>query len=422
VFEPEWWKGIPWRPESRFVRQKNRDSEPEVFRLSEVAFENWVHFSKRQKTYDALEKVEEFADRVFRGLDDTERPRWHFDTLQEALQGGLLNWVEFRKVPNKNHSEYEIWWVNPVQEGAMTPQTPWDLMQVTRPTKIVDFWSQKEGLIVVLLMEAMRFAANQLIGQIPVPALQNLLALTMGRILRFTNEIRTVRQSMFLEMIDHAQDVADELVDDPSAPFLRLDENERFWSMTYVYYARSSWTSAVEWIFRKPGQYWPKDRWEAQSRTDRVVEQYAEEGLPLERLGLRFAYDPESKRLLLAGRKPHRDGTAYVGVDFQAPYRIRTRRALMLAASIIAEYSLSFIPWVGGLLHSLYGELIDKPIRISGVWEARLEAHLEHRADRERWNSALRLLSYQRVNPFELSRDGQERLISRRLEALGISR
>jgi hypothetical protein len=413
VLEDGWHTRVPWRQNSRVAQAKNRDQEPEAFRFSEIAFEQWVHFSKRKKTFESLEKVEQLADRLYRGLDDEERPSYHFETLPEALEKGLLDWVEFRRTPSKGEPEYEIWWVSPHQDSALGGS-------LTRPAKLVDFWSQKEGLVIVLLMEAMRFAGNQLVGQIPVPALSNLFALAMGRILRFSNEIRTVRQSMLLEMIDHAQDVADGLTHDPETPFLKWTDEQRFWAMSYIYYARSSWTSALEWIFKTPGQYWAKDRQEALNRAEAIKQNYQQKAQSLEALGLRYAFDPEAQQLLLSAREPHRDGTAYVGVDLMRPRRIYIQRSLLLASSIVSEYALSFIPWIGGLLHSLYGQFIDRPLRISGVWEARMEAYLEHRSDAERWKNALQILSYQRVNPMELSRAGQEQLIRRRLEALGV--
>lgn len=393
-----WHKSIPWR--DQMMAQSAQ--APQVFAFSDI---DWGLWSQSFKDGQGFGKALETIDRAGRkavlelGLELPDEP------------GAFLRCFE---------------WVSTDDAYEMIFRAP-SKPKLSRPALLADVRNPQNTLWNEVGIDVYQSAISFMLGQIPIPVVASLLQTTLGSFFSFRDNVRRAHSEMVLENLQAAQEAT------PDSRFGRewasqLSVEERVRMVDAILYGQTSLGSVFYWIWEKPQKNWAKDIQKGEAATQKSLTWLAAHGEDLSALNPRFGIgtDRDSRQRLYLLARPRLLQTVHpnVAIDYATPRRIEAERIAMEAGTITLDFvtGLIPIPLVGTVIGWGWYFAIEKPVRLSQRWDARLQSHLEWRASQgETWTLELQTLQRQRSNPLELPWDLVPRLIRGRAEAMGLT-
>ena len=370
----DWWRSVPWKDAAR----KTARSEPSRFKVSEISLAQAA--SDPQAFEQALKNAESVGE----------------------LGGGFLNRFEFVR---EGEGIYVLIYHAPAPPpGPGNGGSPYRLASLEHPS---------ERMWVAVGWGLTEQAFSLAIGQITVPVLGPLIGTATSRFFAYRREYLRVHEAMALEAVESA-----ETGSDPLSPFLGLSAGERAKLAKSLIMGQSSWVTAAQWLVRNPERAWRNGLSTDQRRSLGALDWLKARGEDVQLFNPYYARTTERDgrpRLTIlprarvwASQRPH------VAVDYRFPDNTRDLRKGLEAACALVDFSTRYVPYVGSLLNEAFYGLVEKPVRTSQHWEARLSTYLEERAGGGQWARELQILEQQRWNPWALTRDEELRLADHR--------
>lgn len=378
----DWWKTVPWKD-----KDKNKSpNAPARFFLDDVDFQ--------AATGDHWEEFKAKLAQAEQGTAGTDP--------EPVFGKDLLHQFEFTQNPD---GSYKMLW---------RPNTFFS----DKPYKIADLMAPKEGMYISLAVDAVKLVINQAIGLVQPQIVGALLSTILDRVFRYHYLLRNSHQEMALELIHAAEEGS------PSS-FKILSADQRKAAAIYIYYARTKLSTVWRWLFSTPEGKWQSSMDDAKSFSAKSLTWLDKHKFTYTLLNARYAVvtAPTGEKFmeLLSRRKPQKLGPE-VSVNYGDPTAIQKYRIFMEVLDTGVAFGTQFIPTIGGLVQDVYEYFVDDPIQDTKLMEARLTAHLEERdlTEQGNWTKELLILDGQRINPFEMTRQDSDNLISNRKKALGI--
>ncbi|MCC7441824.1 MAG: hypothetical protein IT285_09325 [Bdellovibrionales bacterium] len=400
--EGGWWNALPWTEaaRARFATEGLRAGEaPESFRLSDLELRDTqgrplTVQSQVPAKHRARVEASTLEDREFLSMDLSS---FSLKRDPAAERGG--------------HPVYELEW-NPVEAERAGKVG-------LRPRRIIHLTEPDQLLEKALLMDILRTAIGQLIGQIPIPVVSALISTVTGKYFKYRSELIRLHGAMASEMLRLVE------TGEAASPFARFTAAERKNAVLSLAYDQATLTDLALWIFNPPLKDWAKDMVKSPKNVAKNTERLAKKGWTTEAISsvTAEATDGQAGRKLYLMDKKKLIGLPPAAIDFHKPMAKRHARVAIASAAVLVDFGASFVPFVGFLIPEAYALILENPMHDQQRREARLTAYLEE-SDGQRpgdWESILTLLYTQRLNPFALNQIKTRRLVALRKQALGMS-
>lgn len=395
-----WWKELPWKNGAKAT------AEPESFRLSELDWDRLIGASAKGAAGASDERRAKF-EQALALLMSVREP----DGRGAALEADFLERFGWER--RADSSGYELFYDAPAVEGRVEPGDSRAQAQVTRPKKIADLRHKTALMWEALAWDAVDNALDLLVGVVPIPWVSAILGVAVNRFFLYREHLFHLHQEMAREMLVQAEEGGG------FAPFAVLSASDREASIESLQLSDSSLTSVWRWIFRGPRKAWRKAIDKDAKRARQAREWLQARGEQLRDLNGRFGVGQEpsgrQRLYLMARSRLSKKCRPSAAVNYARPINRRALRWGLEALSAALDFGSRFIPWVGSLAFQAYYYAVEKPVKTTERWEARLVAHLEQRhAAGEDWSYELKLLDGQTVSPFETSREVAFELVRQR--------
>ncbi len=415
-----WWKSISWENESI---SKSQDA-PSVFNLGEIKLSDHLNSND-------LSDMEAMANE---GTMTTEKFRFN-------VRAFLKQFV-FEKQPD---GSYEMYFVP--NTDLQDPEA-----KASMPKKMIDFKSPKAPMYSIMAWKAVQSLVNQIIKKVNLPVIGSVFELAVGKYFDYQDQMLTAHQLMVVEQIVAAVN------EESFSSFTLFSPDELIVATKSVSYSMSGMFGLVKWWFKNPLKEFDKmledeiifeqasRQWFADHKTSLI--EWAPRFMVGENIdhnkyvyltsrecrfkmiggltpNLEAASNDESFSSLEADKKkPYTCGKngPKVSINYQNLKKETERREHLKRLGTFLDYTSGMIPMFGSVVNFAYGYFVLKPIELTQEWEARLMNHLEERVLKrsENRDAELDTLYSQRLNPRELSREGEEKLIKMRRHDLGI--
>jgi hypothetical protein len=292
------------------------------------------------------------------------------------------------------------------------PEAP--ASEPSRPRRIADLASRTALMWEGLAWDAVDQALTVVTGLIPVPMVSAVLSTVVNRYFKFQEHVVRLHQEMLYEALTRGER------GEPS-PFGDgvLTAAERGRAMHSLLLAESSLSTVWEWIFRRPRSVWRKRTLREEERATASRAWIYGHGFAVETdLGNAFARTLDPAGALRLSVLARHGGKPRVAIDYAHPARRAAAREAIEVLSGAVDFAASYIPTfgVGTVVSLAYFHAVERPMRVSQRWEARLASVLYEREAQlgESWARELDLLEAQSSNLFDLPRAEAERLADER--------
>ncbi len=386
-----WWKDLPWK------EGRKGAEEPSSFRLSELDWDRLIDAGAKSAEGSRANERRAQLDQALALLRSVRESGGR----GAALEADFLERFGWER--RADGSGYELFYDAPAAEES----------RVTRPKKIADLRHKTTLMWEALAWDSVDNALDLLVGIVPIPWVSAILGAAVNRFFLYREHLYHLHQEMAREMLVQADEGGS------FAPFAVLSAEDREKSIESLQLSDSSLSSVWRWIFRGPLKAWTKSLERDAKRARQTRQWLAARGEQLRELNDRFGVGQEPsgrKRLyLLARSRLSKRCRPSAAVNYARLVHRRALRWGLEGVSAALDFGSRFIPWVGSLAFQAYYYGIEKPVKTTERWEARLIAHLEQRhAGGENWSYELKLLDGQAVSPFEASREAAFELVRQR--------
>jgi hypothetical protein len=372
TFPAGWWHAIPWKNPA----MSRSPQAPMRFRVSDIRLADAVkEKAVYQKTIEALSNQSELGADFLDRFEFVRDQNGHYGLLYTPNGQGP---AEGYRLASLEHPTERMW----VAIG-------WDLVQE---------------------------AIGLLIGQITIPVLGPIIGTATSRFFFYRQEVLRLHEEMAFEALNSAEEGAARF-----SPFAALSSGDRVKLAKSLVLGQSSWITAFQWVVRRPEREWRrelvKNREDSEASLTWLSERFEAAELLSPRYAMVRGIEGEQRLTMLARPRTFDFLRPAVAVDYAHPDRTRRYRIGIEVACVVVDFASRFIPYVGGIVYEAYYALVEKPVRTSQRWEARLGVHLEERnaiGGQEHWDYELQVIDRQRFNPFAIARSAERQLADSR--------
>jgi hypothetical protein len=373
----DWRQHVPWKASMR--------AQSDIFSLSDFDMQKVV----KEKDLKEFNKELEYAMSLIKDGEDLQFLGDLFSQIQIAQDG-------------KN---FEIYF-SPAIETA----------KISKPKKIANLRNPKLSFLEAMKFELLKKSIGQLTKFIINPIVKAFVETAISRVFHFVKVVNFSHYHMSLEVLADVSDASGLF------PTNVLTEQDKVHMAESLEFAQSSLTMSWKWAFKKPFKEWASDREDQIAYGQNAQKWLSEKSVNFVLINPRFSTVNAADLVVLALKKIDKKKgpfTPYVDGKM-SPYRGKRIATEVVSAAVV--FGTNFIPFVGGLLETLYKKVVESPMDKQRYWEARLTAVLEQRqaAMGEDWSTQLASLDGQRVNPFFKKRSDMEKLIEARKKAYDI--
>ncbi|MBC7690860.1 MAG: hypothetical protein H7222_03770 [Methylotenera sp.] len=291
----------------------------------------------------------------------------------------------------------------------------------SRPRKIAGIACMKDGQRTGLAWQALHQVFESAINSVLSPTVAGIFATAMNRFNHYQDLKRHSHEEMLMEALIAAEN------GEIGSPVAHLSADDRLTAAASVLLTEGQGVGLLKWIFKRPKKEWKRLLKAEVTYAAHSSQWMAEHQRTFTELNPRFALETtaqKSEALLMLSRRNSLRRGPWIAVDYSKPEAIRRSRLIKEIEIVAVDFASRFIVPYGTVLRAVNKRIIEKPMTDAKIWEARLSSHLENSsvipADFNRWESELKTLSEQRVNPLELSRSASVKLVSDRKAALNI--
>ena len=373
AFPAEGWEEIKWKKESLV----SHNYAPHSFTLGDIDFEKTVKPSKKVLWSRKWKKLKRLLEKY-----------WGISLERDLLS--RLRW-------QKTEKGYEL---------TFLPSTYRDYP--SRPRKIVDFVRWRASLGHALARLVVKEVTIQIAGAIP--QIGPLFKLSLRRWFNFQEEQLKLHRYALLEFLNATQ--RGESIDSSFEVLTKRDITK-----AAVHIEANEVNILYKILKLRNARWWKKEVEKEQIRAIQSENYILKERGSFTKIGNLFAKGSITKRgkttehLFLMALHPLLRKKPTSCFNYSYPRRKKVRRTLIHIGESILELIPIDIPGVSFALNLIYDFLIKKGEDDSKIWESRLLNQFRLDNQNGKWNHEIELLYDQKLNPFELSLQEEERFL-----------